>query len=141
MEDLKEAVYKHAGEIFNTSLINSLDNSKEGFLALGLAYINFAKTETNLFRMLFMTNVFNQGSLINIAGTTTDDDVVITIICEATGLKKSHAQELYSCVWFTAHGIASLVSTNSCTLSDDEIRKVLKNVFMGLLHALKEKED
>ena len=140
MEELKEAVYKHAGEIFNSTLLNSMDNSKEGFLALGLAYINFAKTDTNLFRMLFMTNVFDQGSLSDIAGSTTGDDEVIAVICEATGLNTSKAQELYTGIWFTAHGIASLISTNSCTLTDEEIKKVLKSVFTGILYSLKENE-
>jgi len=127
--------------MFNTTRLESLGNSKEGFLALGLAYINFAKTETNLFRMLFMTNMFNQGSLTDITGATTDDDVVIAVICQATGLSASKAQELYTGVWFTAHGIASLVSTNSCTLTDEEIKKVLKNVFVGILRSLKENEE
>ena len=140
MEDFKEAVYSQAGDIFNTTLLRSLENSDEGFLALGLAYINFAKKETNLFRMLFMTNVFNHWSLADIAGTTPGDDVVIDVICEATGLNASKAQELYTGIWFTAHGIASLISTNNCSLNDEEIKKVLKSVYMGILHTLRNED-
>jgi hypothetical protein len=114
-----------------------MKNSDDGFLALGLAYVNFAKAETNLFRLLFMSNVFNQGSATDIVGSTPGDEEVIALICEATGLDVSKAQELHTGVWFTAHGIASLLSTNSCTLNDDETKQVLKNVFEGLHYALK----
>ena len=140
MEELKAAIYKRAEEIYNTAMMESMKNSDDGFLALGLAYINFAKTETNLFRLLFMSNIFSQGSAADIAGTTTGDDEVIALICETTGLDASKAQELYTGLWFTAHGIASLLATNSCSLPDDEIKRILRNVFEGLMHSLKENE-
>ena len=141
MEDLKAAIYKRAEEIYNMAMMESMKNNDEGLLALGLAYVNFAKTETNLFRLLFMSNVFNQGSAADIAGSTTDDDKVIALLCETTGLDISKAQELYTGMWFTTHGIASLLSTNSCTLTDDETKRVLKNVFEGLLHSLRREAE
>ena len=139
MEDLKAATYKRAEEMYSMTMMESMKNSGEAFLALGLAYVNFAKTETNLFRLLFMSNAFNQGSAANIAGSTTGDDEVIASICQTTGLNASKAQELYTGLWFTTHGIASLLATNSCTLTDAEVKRVLSNAFEGGLHALKEK--
>ena len=137
MEELKAATYKRAEEIYNTAMMESMQNISNGFLALGLAYVNFAKTETNLFRFLFMSNAFNHGRATDIAGTTTGDNEVIALICESTGLDVSKAQELYTGMWFTTHGIASLLSMNSCTLTDEEIKRVLKNVFDGLILSLK----
>jgi AcrR family transcriptional regulator len=137
MEDLKAATYKRAEEIYNTVMMEAIKNSGDGFLALGLAYVNFAKAETNLFRLLFMSDAFNQGSAANIVGSTTGDDEVIALICKTTGLDASKAQELYTGVWLTTHGIASLLATNSCTLTDNETKRVLKNVFGGLLQSLK----
>ena len=140
MADLKAATYKRAEEIYNMAMMESMKNSDEGFLALGVAYVNFAKTETNLFRLLFMSNVFNQGSAADIAGSTAGDDKVIALICDETGLDTLKARELYTGIWFTTHGIASLLSTNRCTLGDDETKRVLKHVFKGLLHTLTESE-
>ena len=137
MDDLKAATYKRAEEIYSMAMTEPMKNSEDGLLTLGLAYVNFAKTETNLFRLLFMSNVFNQGSAADIAGSTTGDDEVIASICEETGLDTSKAQELYTGVWLTTHGIASLLATNSCTLSDEETKQILKNVFEGLLHSLR----
>ena len=140
MEELKAATYKRAEEIYNAVMIESMENSNEGFLALGSAYVNFAKTETNLFRLLFMSNAFSQGCAADIAGSTTGDNEVIDLICKDTGLDASKAQELYTGLWFTTHGIASLLATNSCTLTDDETKRILKNMFEGLLDSLRKTE-
>jgi len=141
MEDLKVATYKRAEEIYNIAMMEAMKNSNDGLLALGLAYVNFAKTETNLFKLLFMSNAFNQGSGIDIAGSTTGDDEVLTLICNATGLNIPKARELYTGLWFTTHGIASLLATNSCTLNNEETKKILKNVFEGLLNALRKEVE
>jgi len=141
MDDLKSAIYKRAEEIYNKAMIAALKNSGEDifvFLAMGLAYIDFAKTETNLFRLLFMSNAFNQGSAADIAGNTAGDEKVIALISTSTGLDAKKAQELYTGLWFTTHGIASLLATNSCTLTEDETERILRNVFKGLLHSLKD---
>ena len=138
MEALKAAIYRRAEEIYNRAMQEAMKNSGEGFLALGLAYVNFAKRETNLFRFLFMANAFRQGSAAGIAGSTTGDDTVIALICRMTGLDASKARELYTGLWFTTHGIASLLSTNSCTLSDAETERILKTAFAGYLHMLRE---
>ena len=141
MEDLKTAIYKRAEEIYNKVMMEALKNNGEDifvFLAMGLAYIDFAKTETNLFRLLFMSNAFNQGSAADIAGNTAGDEKVIALISTSTGLDAKKAQELYTGLWFTTHGIASLLATNSCTLTEDETERILRNVFKGLLHSLKD---
>lgn len=135
MDELKITVYKHAEETFNTVMTNALKNS--GFRGTGLAYVNFAKSEPNLFRLLFMSNAFNHGRAVDIPGTTKGDDEVIALICNLTGLNKSKSQELYAGIWFTAHGMASLLATNSCTLSNEEIGKILNHTYEGLLYSIK----
>lgn len=140
MDELKTAVYAHAEEIYNTVMFNALENSGEGFLGMGLAYINFAKAEPNIFRLLFMSNVFSKGSAADIAGTTKGDDEVIALISNLTGLSKSKSQELYTGIWFTTHGMASLLATNNCTLSNEEIKKILNHTFEGLLNSIKNEE-
>jgi len=141
MDELKIAVYKHAEEIYNTAMFNALENSGEGFLGLGLAYINFAKSEQNIFRLLFMSNVFNKGSAIDIPGTTKGDDEIIALISNQTKLNKTKSQKLYTGVWFSAHGMASLLATNECTLNDEEIKTMLNNTYKGLLYSIKKERN
>lgn len=139
MDILKSAVIKKASEIYTQKMKEAFESS-QGFYAMGIAYTNFAKTEPNLFRLLFMTNLLKNKNAVHIAGTTTGDNEVITSICNQTGLKESNAQELYTGIWLTTHGIASLFATNSCTLNDDEISKILKNCFEGLVYTLQSKQ-
>lgn len=141
MDDLFSAVYKRTEEIHEAFMVAAMESSEDKFLATGLAYINFAKTEKNLFRLLFMSDAFNQGNAMDIAGTMQGDDTVIALIGETTGLSKSKSRELLNAIWFTVHGIASLLATNSCRLSDDEAKRILRNAFEGLIYTLKNQED
>jgi len=141
MEEVKATVYKSAEAIYNRVMMQALNDSREGFLALGLAYVNFARTEKNLFKLLFMSDAFNNGSAADIAGSTEGDDQVIALINSITWLTKAKAQVLFTAIWFTVHGMASLLATNSCTLSDEETRRILKNTYEGLCHSLEKEEN
>ncbi len=134
MEDFKTAVYKRAEEIFSGVLTEAIASG--GFKGLGLAYINFARSERNLFMLLFMTNAFRGRNAADIAGATEGDDEVIELISEQTGLDPVKSQELYSALWFTAHGIASLLATSASELSDEDAGRILSNVYEGLVKVL-----
>lgn len=141
MEGLKLAVYKAAEDIYNQQMLSALENSADGFLGVGLTYIKFAKEEKNLFQLLFMTDAFPQQSMMEITDSTEGDEDVINILTERTGLSKASAQELYTGVWLTTHGIASMFATNNCRFSDEENRRLLSNSFMGLVFKLKKEEE
>lgn len=141
MEGLKAAVYKMAEDIYNERMEHAGENSKEGFLAIGLAYIDFAKNERNLFKLLFMSDAFSECGLMDIVGATQGDDEVIGMICQMTGLSPQSGRELYAGIWLTTHGIASMFATNSCRFNDEEIRRLLSNSFMGLVLKLKKEEN
>lgn len=140
MDGLKEAVYKKAEDFYNSKMFEA-GEKEDGFFQMGLAYIDFAKNEKNLFKMLFMSDAFQKQSIMDIAGATEGDDEVIEMICQMTGLNKVSAKELYAGIWLTTHGIAAMFATNSCRYNDDEIKRLLHNSFMGLLMKLKKEEE
>ncbi|ROR26345.1 TetR family transcriptional regulator [Mobilisporobacter senegalensis] len=141
MEGLKTEIYKMVEHIYNQQMLNAVEHGEDGFLNMGLAYINFAKDEKNLFKLLFMSDAFREQGIMDIAGTTEGDDEVLDMICQRTGLGKKSARELYTGIWLTTHGIASMIATNSCRFSDEENRRLLNNSFMGLLMKLKKEEE
>lgn len=141
MDGLKVAVYKMAEDIYNKRMFEAGESSKDGFIAMGLTYIEFAKSEKNLFKLLFMTDGFKEHSLMEIVGSTQGDDEVIGMICQMTGLSIEAGRELYAGIWLTTHGIAAMFATNSCKFKDEEIRRLLNNSFMGLLMKLKKEEN
>jgi len=143
MDELKTAVLKRANEIYEGVMEESL--MRGGFSEMGLKYVNFAKNEKNMFKMMFMSNSLfvsnssnatTQGSATEIMGTTAGDDIVLSMLCDETGLDASKAKELYTGLWFLLHGMASLIVCNSCTLSDDEIKRILRNTCDGYVYVL-----
>ncbi len=140
MEGLKDEVYRETEKIYNTIMYEAMSDPDNGFLNIGLAYIEFAKKEKNLFKLLFMSDAFENKSMLEIVGSTEGDDEVLEMISKMTGLGKQFSQELYAGVWLTAHGIASMYATNNCRFSDDETRRLLNNSFKGLMIKLKTEE-
>lgn len=141
MDGLKTAVYKRAEEIYNHCMMTAGEQPEDGFLNMGLAYIDFAKNEKNLFKLLFMSDAFREQSIMDIVGTTEGDDEVIEMLCQKIGLSEKAAKELYAGIWITTHGIAAMFATNNCRFSDEENRRVLNNSFMGLVLKLKNEEE
>ena len=137
MEGLKKAVYDKAQHIYNERMLSTGEHTEDGFLNIGLNYIDFAKSEKNLFKLLFMSDAFRGQSIMNIAGNTEGDEEIIEMLCQRTGLCVKAANELYSGIWITTHGIASLFATNNCRFSDEENKRLLNNSFLGLLLKLK----
>lgn len=140
MDGLKEAVYQLAEDYYNNQMI-AAEKEENGFFQMGMTYIAFAKNETNLFRMLFMSNAFQKQSMMDIVGSTYGDDEVIEMIGQMTGLSKKSAKELYAGIWLTTHGIAAMFATNQCRYDDEEIKRLLNNSFMGLVMKLKKEEE
>lgn len=141
MEGLKIEVYKIVEHMYNERMLRASEYEEDGFLGMGLTYIDFAKNEKNLFKLLFMSDSFREQSIMDIVGETEGDDEVIGMLCQMTGLSIRGAKELYAGIWLTTHGIASMFATNSCRFSDEENRRLLSNSFMGLMMKLKKEEE
>lgn len=140
MEGLKSAVYKKAESIYNERMLTAGEHSDDEFLNMGLTYIDFAKNEKNLFKLLFMSDAFREQSIMDIVGSTEEDEEVIDMLCQLSGLSEKAAKELYAGIWITTHGIASMFATNNCRFSDEENRRLLHNSFTGLVLKLKNEE-
>lgn len=139
MEDLKLHLYQKVEAYYNQYMFQGL-NHPIPFLGMGLAYIHFAKTERNLFILLFMTEQFKIKSFTEMLEGE-DNQQVIGIIREMTQLSEALAKVLFVDIWLMIHGIASMVATNSCELDDAEIEVILKDTFAGILHRLKERDN
>ena len=141
MEELREALYTYAEHLYNSVMLAAMQGGENGFLEMGLAYIRFARTEKKLFQLLFMSNRLQQEKVADIAGSAEEDDQVIAMIGSMTGLSPDLSRKLFAGIWYTTHGIASLVATNSSTMDDAEARDVLVNVFTGLLVVFKKEGE
>jgi len=139
MDNLKTALYQKVGEYFNSHMLAGMHHPIP-FLGMGLAYINFATQEKNLFKLLFMSESIAVDSPMDMISG--DDNLeVIELIAGMTGLNLDHSKKLYVDIWLLTHGIAALVATNHCQFSHQEIETILMDAFKGYLNLFTKKEE
>lgn len=137
MDALKSAVIKAIQSQWDQALLAALRGEEQGFAAMGLTYIRFARNEPQFFKILFMSDGFGNGNLETVAGSTTGDGEVIALLCNTTGLSPALAQLLYTSIWLTTHGIAVMLATNSLQIDEAQIERLLKHTYEGLIYSLK----
>lgn len=133
MESLKETVYQKANLLFEEQLNRGLASHPIPFLGMGLAYIDFARGEKELFKFLFMSDALPSKEMVNLASDEANKPIV-AIIAQMTGLDHRKAEQIFLGIWLMVHGIASMMATNECTLDDAQIETLLKHTFTGLKH-------
>lgn len=136
MDNLKQALYAKAEALFDDCMRQGLGRHEIPFLGMGLAYIEFAKTEKSLFKFLFMSDEFKGRSVL---GMIRDDEnkETVRMIAGMTGLDFKMAQRLFLSIWLTTHGIASLMATNDCDFSERQIASLLMDSFSGMKNQLR----
>lgn len=139
MDELKQELYQKVEEYYNKHMEDGMQNPNP-FLGMGLAYISFAKEESNLFQLLFMTEHFKIRSLFDLIESE-EDKAVISMIAGISGLREDTAKELYIDIWLVTHGLASMMATNSCKFEEKEIEKILSDAFYGFLNQLKKGDN
>lgn len=108
------------------------------FKGVGFEYIHFAKDEPKLFQLLFMTSKENTRNLSNVLSSLDENmssilDSVYNSYGIKHGLSKEQCHRLYQTMWIFTHGIASLLATETCDFTENEIGEMLTEVFIGLL--------
>lgn len=137
MDDLKKAVVEKVGEIYSKYLLDSM-SKEDNLLGLEMAYIRFAQEQKNLFRLLHMSDRLGLSKTEEFTKVGVNHEIVKTM-ADMTGLTLENAALLYTCTFFTSHGIAAMLATNHCTFKEEEIMDIIGNVFDGLVMKLRNK--
>lgn len=138
MEDLKKAVVTKVSEIYSQYLFDSI-SQEDQLVGLELAYIRFAQEQKNLFRLLHMSDRLGISKTEEFTAVGINHEI-IKAMAQMTGLTLEQSTILYTGTFFTAHGIATMLATNHCTLKEKEIRNIIENVFHGLVRKLRDDE-
>lgn len=118
MADLKKELYKISTTYFEERVksLKGITAPELDFLEAGVAYIQAAKQEHNLFHFICMENNYALGSV---------SDLVRDV-----PLPPNQAR-LFLNLWLYAHGIACIIANNDVAFRDDEIRELLLNAYKG----------
>lgn len=138
MDNLRKVIYEKVEETYNHYMMSEM-KKRNSFLGMGIAYINFAKNERNLFKLLFMSDSIKVKSVFEMIEDN-DNKEIVGLISQKTNLDGKYAKQLYINTWMIIHGIASMLATNSCDFTNSEIENIINDSFMGISKELKDKQ-
>lgn len=138
MEDLKKAVYEKIFEKYHEYMFSG-ENKPRPYKEMGMSYIRFAKDYPEFFKIIFM----NHGKIVPENLFTSDKKLYesilknvgeVTEISEEDGVRNFHLK-----IWIFTHGIATLLATETCDISEEQVSQMLTEEFRALM--LLEKGD
>ncbi len=135
MDKLREEVVLQAKIIYDGYIEEGL-KYRLPFKGAGLKYIEFAVKETNLFRLLFMSEYS-----VGLDGFMLLDDnnaKIVEALEKSWGLDSETARGLHKDIMIYTHGIAVLCATGSCFFGEEEISDRLTFAFKSMLRQIKE---
>ena len=138
MEELQQEVLKAANDLYQRYLQEDMATGKyPPYKASGMAYIRFAKEETELFKLLFMRTRTKKE-----AEQPSDEmDEILALIQKNTGLTAEQALYFHLEMWVFVHGIATMLATSYLELDTETISAMLTDMYMGLKNRFQESEE
>ena len=133
MEEVQDEVIKAAKRLYKEYIERGLAE-EPAFKGVGSQYILFAKEEPKLFQLLFMTEQEEIPDIDNVLPLIDESyDKILSSIDKGYGIKGHAAEGLYRHLWIYTHGIATLCATKMCRFTEEEISRMMTEVFRGLL--------
>ena len=131
MDDIRQAAYEIADE-FHTACIMPGGTETNPMLALGLNYVRFGFEEKNLFRFLFQTDQFGG---LDVEALLEDPNLsgIMDVMAKGLACEAAEARDMFLTFFCAAHGMASLFANNSMIHDETQCRKMLEQVFYGMI--------
>jgi len=137
MNELVHETVMAARALYNQYIARALTDEKP-FKATGMAYIRFAMDEPKIFTLLFMKENQKAHDLSEVLKAIDENsNSILNEIKREYGLDDEKAHLIYQYLWIFTHGIATLSVTGVCSFEDEEIDKMLTDVFISILIRIK----
>lgn len=129
MQEVQQEVIQAADAVYQDYLKRDMAAGKyPAYKASGMAYIRFAKEETELFQLLFMRD----RSAEQIEQNPNELKPLIELIMQNTGLSEQEAYRFHLEMWVYVHGIATMIATSYLEWNWDTISQMLTDAYEGL---------
>lgn len=138
MEELKSDVLDYAYTVYAGYLERGMTSGEYPvYKASGMAYIQFAKEERELFKLLFMRDRTEEKT----EQRNDEFKPIVGIIMKNLGLTEEEATMFHLEMWVYVHGIASMIATSYLEWDKETISRMLTDIFLGLKERYKNKEE
>ena len=127
MDDLKADVLNTISQKYEDYMaVNSKSDKYLPYMAIGMAYIGFARDYPQFFKILFMENngVVTQNSM---ALKST-----ISLLTKLFSCSVETAMRLQTEMWVFVHGFATMIATKYIEWDEDSVTEMLSDVYNGL---------
>ncbi len=131
-EELQNELHLKIVKYFYNFLLEHTNKEIPVYKQVGINYIKFAKKESKLFQILFMTES-NLTPKEFITKDNEDFKELEKYINISTKLSDNDLKEFHIKMWIFTHGIATIVASNTCNLTDEQISKLLSYEFQALM--------
>ncbi len=135
MDAVKAEVTAAAERIYDGYAAKGLADPRP-FFGFGMQYIQFARTEPQLYRLLFLNPDGPDGGAM--AAMTHSLALVRPSMMEIYRITAAEADCYFRDLWLVVHGLATLIVTGSCPYSDRDIAQMLTEVSVSICKAIKE---
>ena len=140
MEELKQEFLDYAYEFYSRYVIhysNFADVSP--VLVLPLSYIEFAREETHLFKLLFINDMDLKMKKAKDFYDEADNEKRAAVFSEQIGIELERGKVIFLDLFLYTHGIAVLTATKKMSLDRNSAEKMLVNVLSAVIR--QEKPD
>lgn len=127
MDALKAELFDLARDFYDDYCLNHKKESAVPFVDLGLCYIQFAKEELNLFRMLFLSPHDEENTMYDLINGK-ENGFVIKELKRVHNLNMDRAQMLFMKIFIFIHGMACMATNGEFDLSKDETVQFLTEI-------------
>ena len=125
MEELYEDVFSVCAKLFSDHCASYPHKSDVLFVNLGLAYISFAQTNKEIFRLLFLSDNRYGRSLVELLNGETG--FLKEQIAAANAQGSKDPQGLFMKMWMLIHGSACMSLTDDYDLDIESTQKLLED--------------
>ena len=128
MEELKKEFLDVAFEYYEQYVANySRSANIKPYLLLPVSYIEFAKEETNLFQLLFISDMALNMSEINDFYKEIGNEGKANAFSEMIGVQPERGKGIFLDLFLYSHGIAVLSATGKLIFDSNSSEKMLQN--------------
>ena len=133
MDDLREFVYRRAMEFYQSFIYGRVESDRL-LESMARANVEFAKSETNLFKLLFLNKINGLNSFSDIYDWM-GDPAATRQAAGRYALSEDGAKETYIMLIIFTHGMATMIAMGGANISDGEIVEFLQKAYRAFIEA------
>lgn len=135
MDELRGDLYYMSSQYFAEYMLNKKSRTQPIYLTMGMAYIELAVKEKNLFALVASIDDFGSDPLGD-AIWGKENPSIIEKLPDADKLTDEEKLKLFTMVSIFTHGIASMIVSNRVKLTERETKEYLTKAYEGFKNSI-----